>query len=78
MELRPYQAEAVEAVLNEWQSGRRRTLLVQATGTGKTIVAAKVAEDRVKNGGRVLMMAHRDELLTQARDKIRDATGMDT
>ena len=78
MELRPYQAEAVEAVLNEWQSGRRRTLLVQATGTGKTIVAAKVAEDRVKNGGRVLMMAHRDELLTQARDKIRAATGMDT
>lgn len=43
---------------------------------GKTIVFAKVAEECVKNGGRVLILAHRQELLEQARDKIKTATGL--
>ena len=37
MNLRPYQIEARDAVLSEWQGGRARTLLVLPTGTGKTI-----------------------------------------
>lgn len=74
--LRPYQSEAVESVFREWGSGNRRTLLVQATGTGKTIVFAKVAERVAQCGGRVLVLAHRGELLDQAADKIARVTGL--
>lgn len=76
MELRPYQQEARQAVAHEWDSGANRTLLVLPTGCGKTIVFAKIAEDRVRLGERVLILAHRGELLEQAADKIRTATGL--
>lgn len=76
MELRPYQVEAVESIFREWGSGRRRTLLCMATGTGKTICIAKVAERVASHGGRTLVLAHRGELLDQARDKIASATGL--
>lgn len=76
MELRPYQEEARAAVHNEWESGNGRTLLVLPTGTGKTIVFAKLAEDRVREGDRVLVLAHRGELLDQAADKIARSTGL--
>ena len=75
--LRPYQAEARDAILQEWEQGRKRTLLVLPTGCGKTVVFSKVAEDQVNPGGRVLVMAHRGELLDQAADKIRLVTGME-
>ncbi len=77
MELRKYQNEAKEAVFNEWEQGHKRTLLVLPTGTGKTIVFAKVTEDCVKQGKRVLILAHRGELLDQAADKIKKATGLE-
>ena len=76
MDLRPYQEEARARVQEEWAAGRRRTLLVLPTGTGKTIVFAKITEDCVREGGRVLVLAHRGELLTQASDKIGAATGL--
>lgn len=76
MELRPYQSEAVESIEGRWAAGERATLLVMATGTGKTVVMARVAEDAVRAGGRVLVLAHRGELLEQAADKIRAATGL--
>lgn len=76
MELRPYQMEAVEKVESEWASGVKRTLLVLPTGTGKTICFARVTEDCVRNGDRVLVLAHRGELLEQAADKIAKATGL--
>ena len=76
MELRPYQKEAVAAVESEWAKGNRKTLLVLPTGTGKTIVFANVAKDEVRHGEKVLILAHRDELLTQAQDKIKSATGL--
>ena len=68
--LRPYQQEACQAVLNQWQEGNHKTLMVLPTGTGKTVVFSKVAEKRVRQGQRVLVLAHRDELLKQAEDKI--------
>lgn len=77
MELRPYQEQAVESVFREWGCGHRRTLLVQATGTGKTIVFAEVARRVAERGGRTLVLAHRGELLDQAADKIRGATGLE-
>lgn len=76
MELRPYQQEARSAVESEWDSGNTRTLLVLPTGCGKTIVFAKISEDRVRQGDRVLILAHRGELLDQAADKIKTATGL--
>lgn len=76
MELRPYQGEAVAAIEDEWGKGVKRTLLVLPTGTGKTICFAKVTEDCVRMGDRVLILAHRGELLDQARDKIAKATGL--
>ncbi len=76
MEARKYQAEARQAIHDEWDKGNRRTLLVLPTGTGKTIVFAKVTEDCVRNGERVLILAHRGELLDQAADKIQRATGL--
>lgn len=76
MQLRPYQQEARTAVESEWEQGNDRTLLVLPTGCGKTIVFAKISEDRVRQGDRVLILAHRGELLDQAADKIRTATGL--
>ena len=76
MELRPYQQEAKEAVQNEWEKGNKRTLLVLPTGTGKTIVFSKVTEDCVREGERVLILAHRGELLDQAADKLSKSTGL--
>jgi superfamily II DNA or RNA helicase len=77
MELRPYQKAAVESIFNEWGSGNLRTLLVQATGTGKTIVFSEVARQVAERGGRTLVLAHRGELLDQAADKIRKTTGLE-
>ena len=76
MELRPYQQEAREAIFEQWDSGVSKTLLVLPTGCGKTIVFAKVTEDCVRHGDRVLILAHRGELLEQAADKIHKSTGL--
>lgn len=76
MNLRPYQQEAFERVLSEWDGGVKKTLLVLPTGTGKTIVFSKIAEECVRRGKRVLIMAHRGELLEQAADKIYKSTGL--
>ena len=42
----------------------------------KTIVFCKITENRVRQGDRVLILAHRDELLNQAADKLQKATGL--
>lgn len=76
MELRPYQQQAKDAIFSEWENGIKKTLLVLPTGCGKTIVFAKVAEECVKGGNRVLILAHRGELLDQAADKIGKSTGL--
>ena len=76
MQLRPYQAEAKDAINKSFAEGIKRTLLVLPTGCGKTIVFAKLIEDRVKMGERVLVLAHRGELLEQAADKLQKATGL--
>lgn len=76
MELRPYQQEAKDSIFEQWKNGIKKTLLVLPTGCGKTIVFAKVTEQCVQNGDRVLILAHRDELLEQAADKIGKSTGL--
>ena len=76
MELRPYQQEAKDAIFEQWDSGVLKTLLVLPTGCGKTVVFAKVTEDCVRQGSRVLILAHRGELLDQAADKLKKTTGL--
>lgn len=68
MQLRPYQVASVDAVFRELASVRA-TLLVLPTGCGKTICFAEVAR-RFRPHGRVLVLAHREELVRQAVDKI--------
>ena len=74
MELRPYQIEAKNAILNEWED-KQRTLLVLPTGCGKTVVFSDVAKERTQLG-RVLILAHREELLQQASDKLNKLCGL--
>lgn len=70
-ELRLWQAEAVQAVRAEWDAGVTRTAVVAATGLGKSSVVAKLATDEVAAGGRVLLLAHREELLDQLAETCR-------
>lgn len=76
LSLRPYQQAARDAVHAAWEDGQQHTLLVLPTGTGKTIVFSAIAEDQVRKGHRVLILAHRGELLDQAAEKLRRATGL--
>lgn len=76
--LRPYQEEARDAVLSEWEAGHRRTLLVLPTGCGKTICFASVIDKSIRDGSRALIMAHRGELLQQAANKLKDTCGIDS
>lgn len=76
--LRPYQIEAKNAVMSQWYNeGRKKTLLVQATGTGKTVVFSEIARECAESGGRVLILAHRGELLEQAKDKLERMYGLE-
>jgi len=70
--LRPYQRDAIDAVLSARRAGVRRMLVSLPTGAGKTVIFAELAKLARRQ---VLVLAHREELLGQARDKI--AAAMD-
>ena len=70
--LRPYQLASIAGVCARFESGDRSTLLVLPTGTGKTVVFAELARRTVEAGNRVLVLAHRTELLEQASRKLAD------
>jgi superfamily II DNA or RNA helicase len=70
LQLRPYQVEARDRILAEL-ARTRSTLLVLATGLGKTVVFAAVAQHFASQGHRVLVLAHRAELLDQAAAALR-------
>lgn len=63
--LRPYQIEAVAEVESKWEQGYERTSVVLPTGSGKSTVIASLAARAVREGRRVLLLAHRGELLGQ-------------
>lgn len=66
MSLRPYQLDADARIRQELEQ-HRSTLVVMATGLGKTVLLAHVAAHWP---GRVLVIAHRSELINQGREKI--------
>ena len=72
--LRPYQVEGFKAIFAKWLQ-YARLLLVWPTGAGKTILFAYIALRRMAEGP-VLIVAHRDELITQAVQKVALAVGI--
>jgi superfamily II DNA or RNA helicase len=66
-ELRPYQAACVEAVLAKFREFRRLLVVVPTAG-GKTVIFSELA--RRTQPTRTLILAHREELLAQAADKL--------
>ncbi len=74
LKLRPYQIEARDAVIAEWQGGRPATLLAMATGTGKTETFLSVldAERAAGRLTRAVILAHRRELIHQPAQRIAD------
>ena len=64
--LRHYQTEAIEQAIQAFKNGVTRQILTLPTGSGKTIIMAALAETL---GKRTLLLAHREELITQAMDK---------
>ena len=65
--LRPYQAQAIEAITAAYARGVDRQLVVMPTGSGKTVCFAHLVSRRQ---GRALILAHRDELIQQAAQKL--------
>jgi ATP-dependent helicase IRC3 len=71
IELRPYQKDSLNAVVKKVQEGKNKLVIVMATGLGKTCVFSTLATTiSTKLGGKTLIIAHREELLDQAKDKI--------
>lgn len=69
MQLRPYQQEALDSMLKAESSGIDKQLIVLPTGAGKTVLFAQLPIVR-KESLPMLVLAHRSELLTQAKSKI--------
>jgi superfamily II DNA or RNA helicase len=71
LKLRPYQDEAVSAVLDAWHNGVPRPAVVFPTGMGKTVVFSALAEELVRHhGARPAVLVHRDELVRQTVAKL--------
>ncbi len=77
MNLRPYQQEFVSGVAKGFMAGYMRQLGVLPTGGGKTICFAHIANRfHERRQEKTLVLAHREELIEQAADKINKATGL--
>lgn len=64
-----FQNQAIEETLKEFKRGVDSTALIMATGTGKTYVFSQIAKDFIRRFEKpVLILAHRTELIEQARD----------
>lgn len=76
--LRPYQSSAVDFVEEVMQQDNvNSAIVVRPTGTGKTIIFSAIIEKEVESGGKVLVLAHRNKLLSQAHDKLMSSCGID-
>lgn len=72
--LRDYQAQAADSIEKQWKT-HTSTLCVLPTGAGKTVLFAEMIHRR--QPGRALVIAHRSELIWQAREKIERFTGLE-
>ena len=76
MGLRDYQIRALDSINEAWKT-YNRIMVEIATGAGKTIVFSKLTQQEVAKGGRVLIIAHSEELIGQAADKLKKSTGLE-
>lgn len=74
-ELRDYQQDLTQKIFAGWSAGSRRVLAQLPTGGGKTVVISAIAQQFTMRGEKVLFLAHREELLLQARSKLESITG---
>lgn len=65
-ELRPYQTELIDKIINSMKRGHRVIIVQSPPRTGKTVVMAEIAKRTTNKGNRVLFMIHRKEVLDQA------------
>lgn len=72
MILRDYQTAAIEGFKKTWE-GERSHLVVAPTGAGKTVIFTNVVKSLIEDGARVLVLAHRNELISQAAKTMREA-----
>jgi ATP-dependent helicase IRC3 len=76
MQLRPYQTESIQKIEEAQKDGVNKQVMVMATGLGKTVVFSHLISDFVKKTGKkALIIAHREELLNQAEDKLNKIDG---
>jgi superfamily II DNA or RNA helicase len=76
MELRPYQKQLIDNINARWEAGDRRVLAQLPTGAGKTVCFSELARQFLDVGESVLILAHRKELIIQAKDKLETITGL--
>lgn len=66
--LRNYQTDAINKIVESFERGVGKQLIICPTGSGKTIIMAALAK---RLGKRTLLLAHREELIKQAKDKFK-------
>ena len=76
MRLRDYQEAAADGVFTAW-ADHTSALAVLPTGLGKTVLFAEIIRRMHERGARAMVLAHREELITQAADKIQRVTGLE-
>ena len=77
IELRKYQQDLIDKIHARWQQGDRKVMAQCPTGGGKTIIFTKITSQFIDQGRRVLILAHRQELIAQAANKVRDIIGIE-
>jgi len=70
LSLRPYQVDVIDRLRGAVSAGHRRILLVAPTGSGKTVIGSEIIKNAVERDHRVLFLAHRRELVSQASEKL--------
>ncbi len=76
VQLRDYQQQTVEQIRESYRRQNQRVLLTSPTGSGKTVMFAYIVRQAVAKGNRVLIVAHRRELIHQIRDQLGMRAGL--
>jgi superfamily II DNA or RNA helicase len=76
-QLRPYQTDLIDRVIQSWSAGNQSVMLQLPTGGGKTVVFSHRIQTFAASGKTILVLAHREELIKQAADKITAMTGIE-
>ena len=68
--LRPYQSDVITEINDAVAAGKRRIILTAPTGSGKTVIAADIIDTGTRAGKRILVLAHRREIIQQTAAKL--------